>query len=149
MEFMTKVKFRVRWKDFSALDDTLEPWDNLKSNTKLHEYLINIGKEKLIPYDQRATYPELFSKSKLSKTKSSKRKGSVASSGLIDTFPAVRFLRKKKGHSDSERFIKMYEDLLWTTRKIQIAEKYKDEINKFLFNLITFFYTTTKVIEVI
>ena len=71
-----KVKFRVRWKDFSALEDTLEPWENLKSNTKLHEYLITIGKAKLIPYDQRAAYPEVFSKNKISKiAKSSKKKG--------------------------------------------------------------------------
>ena len=35
---LDEVKFRVRWKDFTALDDTMEPWSNLKQNAKLHEY---------------------------------------------------------------------------------------------------------------
>jgi hypothetical protein len=58
------LKFQVRWKDFSALEDTWEPWDNLKLNARLHEYLISINQAKLIPYELRSNYPAIFTKPK-------------------------------------------------------------------------------------
>jgi len=72
---LDEVKFRVRWKDFTALDDTMEPWSNLKQNSKLHEYLIQIGQQKVIPYEFRSAYPETFNKTKQTKNKSLSKKG--------------------------------------------------------------------------
>ena len=45
----TKALFRVRWKDYGEDDNTDEPWDNVKSNVKLHDYLRQIHAEALIP----------------------------------------------------------------------------------------------------
>jgi hypothetical protein len=45
----TRSLFRVRWKDYDEDDDTDEPWDNLKSNTSLHEYLRTVHADALIP----------------------------------------------------------------------------------------------------
>ena len=39
----------TRWKDYSEDDDTEEPWDNVKSNVKFHEYLQQLHAEALIP----------------------------------------------------------------------------------------------------
>ena len=72
---LDEVKFRVHWKDFTALDDTMEPWSNLKQNSKLHEYLIQIGQQKVIPYEFRSAYPETFNKTKQKKNKSLSKKG--------------------------------------------------------------------------
>jgi hypothetical protein len=33
------LKFQVRWKGYGPQDDTFEPWDNVKHNIYLHEYL--------------------------------------------------------------------------------------------------------------
>ena len=39
----------MRWKDYGEDDDTDEPWDSLKSNVSLHEYLKLIHADALIP----------------------------------------------------------------------------------------------------
>ena len=67
------VKFQVRWKDFTALDDTFEPWEHLKMNHKLHEYLISINKANLIPTQFRANYPSQFAQKKRTKVANSTR----------------------------------------------------------------------------
>ena len=45
----TKALFRVRWRDYGEEDDTEEPWDSLRSNTSLHEYLKLVHADALIP----------------------------------------------------------------------------------------------------
>ena len=45
----TKALFLVRWKDYGEDDDTEEPWNSLRSNTSLHEYLKLVHADALIP----------------------------------------------------------------------------------------------------
>ena len=43
------MKFRVRWLGYDETHDTWEPWDHLRHNAKLHEYLRANKMKRLIP----------------------------------------------------------------------------------------------------
>jgi len=43
------LQFRVRWRGYTEQDDTWEPWKNIRTNVRLHEYLRSIGKANQIP----------------------------------------------------------------------------------------------------
>ena len=43
----TRMTFKVKWMGYDQ--ETWEPWDNLKSNVILHEYLKDHKMKKLIP----------------------------------------------------------------------------------------------------
>jgi hypothetical protein len=45
----SSLQFRVRWRGYTEHDDTWEPWKNVRTNARLHEYLRSIGKENQIP----------------------------------------------------------------------------------------------------
>ena len=44
-----EMKFRVRWLGYDETHDTWEPWDHLRHNAKLHEYLRANKMKRLIP----------------------------------------------------------------------------------------------------
>jgi len=46
---LSTLEFKVRWQGYTVSDDTWEPWSNVRTNGRLHEYLRNIGKESKIP----------------------------------------------------------------------------------------------------
>ena len=50
---LKNMSFRVRWKGYDEDEDTWEPWQNLKMNDKLHEYLRQIGQVTRIPIQYR------------------------------------------------------------------------------------------------
>jgi hypothetical protein len=55
------LRFVVKWKGFSDKDNTVAPYQNLKSNAILHQYLITNKQYNLIPYENRKDYIEVFS----------------------------------------------------------------------------------------
>ena len=44
----TKMEFLVKWKGYDESENTWEPWDNLKKNEKLIEYLNKKNLNKLV-----------------------------------------------------------------------------------------------------
>ena len=40
--------FRIKWKDYPSSDNKSKPWENLKTNVKLHEYLTSDKLDKII-----------------------------------------------------------------------------------------------------
>jgi hypothetical protein len=53
---LSSLVFRTRWVGYGPEEDTDEPWSNLRTNTRLHEYLARQGLQRLIPRQFRAAY---------------------------------------------------------------------------------------------
>ena len=43
------LRFVVKWEGYSSLENTTEPWKNVRDSTPLHDYLRSIGEERHIP----------------------------------------------------------------------------------------------------
>ena len=48
-----RLSFLVRWKGFGDEANTWEPWNGLRSNKALHDYLIHLDKKSMIPSQYR------------------------------------------------------------------------------------------------
>ena len=55
------LEFLVKWSGYDESHNSWEPWNNLKSTSKLHEYLISIGAADKVPENYKENYPnEIF-----------------------------------------------------------------------------------------
>ena len=45
----TSLEFLVKWKGYTDENNSWEPWNNLKDNSFLHDYLRSHGFSKLLP----------------------------------------------------------------------------------------------------
>ena len=46
---VSSLTFLVKWLGYDDIDNTYEPWNGMKDNEKLHEFLINKNLRHLIP----------------------------------------------------------------------------------------------------
>ena len=46
---VSTLEFLVKWQDYKEADNSWEPWANLRTNARLHEYLRQHGLQNLIP----------------------------------------------------------------------------------------------------